>query len=84
MALGLAMTQAQILEAIHAGMDVPDAQADENVDLVATRDMGIGDTTASSAITAEASGSCHWLLHGDRDEQRAYKIGIIERALAGA
>lgn len=50
--MALAMTRAQTLEAIQVGIDVCDAQLDQGVDLVATGDMDIGNTTASSAITA--------------------------------
>jgi nicotinate-nucleotide--dimethylbenzimidazole phosphoribosyltransferase len=52
MALEPAMTHAQMLQAIQVGIDVCDAQLEQGIDLVATGDMGIGNTTASSAITA--------------------------------
>src|SRR5215470_4796511 len=52
MASGPAMTHAQAIDAVHVGMDVFEAQFDQGIDLVATGDMGIGNTTASSAITA--------------------------------
>lgn len=86
MALGPAMTQAQMLEAIQVGMNVLDAQVAEGIDLMATGDMGIGNTTASSAITAAllqmpvAQVTGHGT--GISDEQHAHKIHVIERALA--
>jgi nicotinate-nucleotide--dimethylbenzimidazole phosphoribosyltransferase len=52
MARGPAMTEAQMLAAIQVGIDVLNAQADQGIALVATGEMGIGNTTASSAITA--------------------------------
>ncbi len=52
MVLEPAMTHAQMLEAIQVGIDVFDTQLDRGIDLVATGDMGIGNTTASSAIAA--------------------------------
>jgi len=85
MAVGSAMTRAQMLEAIQVGMDVLDAQVDAGIDLVATGDMGIGNTTASSAITAALLQTPVALVTGHgtgiSDEQRAHKIRVIERAL---
>jgi nicotinate-nucleotide--dimethylbenzimidazole phosphoribosyltransferase len=85
MALGPAMTRAHMLEAIQVGMDVLDAQVDEGIDLVATGDMGIGNTTASSAIAAALLQIPVVLVTGHgtgiSDEQRAHKIQVIERAL---
>src|SRR5438445_12440592 len=44
MLLEPAMTQSQMLEAIKVGIDVCDVQLDHGIDLVATGDMGIGNT----------------------------------------
>ncbi len=86
MALAPAMTREQMLQAIQVGIDVCDAQLEQGVDLVATGDMGIGNTTASSAITATllqtpvAPVTGHGT--GISDEQLAHKIQVIEQALA--
>ena len=86
MALEPAMTRAQMLEAIQVGIDVFDAQLDRGIDLVATGDMGIGNTTASSAITAALLQTPVALVTGRGtgidDEQLAHKIQVIEKALA--
>src|SRR5437879_6071495 len=86
MAMGPAMTQAHMLEAIHVGMDVLDAQVDAGIDLVATGDMGIGNTTASSAITAALLQTPVALVTGHgtgiSDEQLAHKVQVIEKVLA--
>jgi nicotinate-nucleotide--dimethylbenzimidazole phosphoribosyltransferase len=86
MALAPAMTQAQMLEAIQIGIEVCDAQIEQGVDLVATGDMGIGNTTASSAITAALLQTPVALVTGRgtgiNDEQLAHKIQVIEQALA--
>lgn len=86
MALEPAMTRAQMLEAIQVGIDVFDAQLDQGIDLVATGDMGIGNTTASSAITAALLQTPVALVTGRGtgidDEQLAHKIQVIEKALA--
>lgn len=86
MATGPAMTQAQAIAAIHVGMDVFEAQRDHGLDLVATGDMGIGNTTTSSAITAALTGMPVTAVTGHgtgiNDEQLAHKVQVIERALA--
>src|SRR6266446_2930301 len=86
MALGPAMTPPQARAAIHVGIDVFEEQFAQGVDLVATGDMGIGNTTASSAITAVLTGAPVATVTGYgtgiTDEQRAHKIYVIERALA--
>jgi nicotinate-nucleotide--dimethylbenzimidazole phosphoribosyltransferase len=86
MTLEPAMTQAQMLEAFQVGIDVCDAMLEQEVDLVATGDMGIGNTTASSAITAIMLQTPVALVTGHgtgiNDEQLAHKVQVIERALA--
>jgi len=86
MVLEPAMTTAQMLEAIQVGMDVCDALLKQGIDLVATGDMGIGNTTASSAITAALLQTPVALVTGRGtgidDEQLAHKIQVIEQALA--
>ena len=56
MAVGPAMTQAQALAAMVAGAETLEALANEGLDLVATGEMGIGNTTAASALTAVMTG----------------------------
>lgn len=85
MASGPAMTEEQMLQAIQAGIEILNAQIEQGCDLVATGDMGIGNTTASSAITAallqvpvaEVTGRGTGL----NDEQLTNKIQVIQRAL---
>lgn len=84
MAQGAAMTETQMLAAINVGIDI--LQDQQGVQLVATGDMGIGNTTASSAITAallqlpvsQVTGRGTGL----NDAQLNHKITVIERALA--
>ena len=83
--LGPAMTEAQMLQAIQVGMDVFDDQLRQGVDLVATGDMGIGNTTASSAITSVLLQTPVALVTGRgtgiNDEQLEHKIEVIEKAI---
>jgi nicotinate-nucleotide--dimethylbenzimidazole phosphoribosyltransferase len=85
MLLESAMTQAHMLEAIQVGIDVCDAQLDSGIDFVATGDMGIGNTTASSAIAAVLLQKPAALVTGRGtgidDGQLAHKIQVIEKAI---
>jgi nicotinate-nucleotide--dimethylbenzimidazole phosphoribosyltransferase len=54
---GPAMTRAQALEAIEAGIDLVEAELRHDLDLIGTGEMGIGNTTAASAITAAVTGA---------------------------
>ncbi|MBO0790780.1 MAG: nicotinate-nucleotide--dimethylbenzimidazole phosphoribosyltransferase, partial [Ktedonobacteraceae bacterium] len=86
MAKGAAMTREQVLAAIQVGVEVVDELAQRGVDLLATGEMGIGNTSAASAITAvlldlpveKVTGRGT----GIDDEQLAHKVAIIERAIA--
>lgn len=86
MARGPAMTREQVLAAINAGIEVLEHLAQQGVNLVATGDMGIGNTSAASAITANLTQVPVALVTGRgtgiNDEQLAHKIRVIERALA--
>ncbi len=86
MAQGPAMTQVQARAAIAVGMDVAMSLIQQGVDLIATGDMGIGNTTASSAITASLAHVPVALVTGRGtgidDTQLVHKIATIERALA--
>lgn len=86
MAQGPAMTRAQAVQAIEAGIEVVENEVARGLDAVGTGDMGIGNTTASSAIVAAFTGEPVALLTGRgtglNDDQLRQKIAIIERALA--
>lgn len=81
-----AMTRTQAEDAIRVGMDVLNEAADNGLELAATGEMGIGNTTASAAITAllcnrkpsEVTGRGTGL----DDEGLRRKISIIEQVLA--
>ncbi len=57
MRLGPAMPRAHAEEAIHAGAAVVDDLLARGLDIIATGDMGIGNTTAAAAITAAFTGA---------------------------
>ena len=86
MAQGPAMTLAEAEKALAEGMDVLNQLADQGLDLVATGEMGIGNTTPSSAIVAVLTGLPVAQVTGRGtgvdDAGLARKIEIIEKAIA--
>lgn len=87
MVSGPAMTRAQAVAAVEAGIEVLEAErAATGLDLVATGDMGIGNTTASSAICAVLTGKSVEAVTGRGtgldDAGLAQKCAVIRRALA--
>jgi len=86
MAQGPAMSKDQALQAISVGLEAADHAKERNADLVGTGDMGIGNTTPSSAILASLTGlPVSQVTHrgtGIDDSALAQKIRTIERAMA--
>ena len=86
LAQGPALTLEEARQAIQVGVDVLEAEAAQGLDIVATGDMGIGNTTPSSAIVAVMTGLPIPQLVGrgtgidDLGLER--KIRIIEQALS--
>lgn len=84
-AIGPAMTRVQALAAIEAGREMATEGADSGITLAATGEMGIGNTTAASAITAAITGLPARLVTGRGtgidDPALAHKVGVVERAL---
>jgi nicotinate-nucleotide--dimethylbenzimidazole phosphoribosyltransferase len=85
MAHGPAMTPAQAVEALEAGAALAEEAIDEGADLLGTGEMGIGNTTAASAITAVLTGAAPDAVTGHGtgvdDAGRRRKVAVIERAL---
>jgi nicotinate-nucleotide--dimethylbenzimidazole phosphoribosyltransferase len=85
MAAGAAMTRAQAFDALEAGIDIIEEEAAKGLDIVGTGEMGIGNTTASSATLAAMSGLPVDKITGRGtgidDTQLAGKIATIEKAL---
>ena len=85
MAKGPAMTREQALDAIQAGIDVVEGEIARGLDIVGTGDMGIGNTTASSAICAVITGEPVEKVTGRgtglAGEQLIHKVEVIQKAL---
>jgi nicotinate-nucleotide--dimethylbenzimidazole phosphoribosyltransferase len=84
--IGPAMSREQALSCILAGAELAAEQIAAGVDLLAAGDMGIGNTTASAAITAALTGMPAPAVTGRgtgvTDERLRVKTEIVEQALA--
>jgi len=85
MARGPAMSREQAIRSIEVGLEIIKKEVKKGLDIVGTGDMGIGNTTPSSAITAAITGEKVAKVTGRGtgidDKQLAHKIDVIERAL---
>jgi len=82
----LAMTKKEAISSIEAGIEVFEQEAKKGIDIVGCGDMGIGNTTTSSAIVAALTGAPVEQITGRGtgidDEMLAHKIDVIKKALA--
>ncbi len=84
-AQGSAMSLGQAIQAIEAGAQIVNAELEKGLDILATGDMGIGNTTPSAAIAAAITGRSPSEIVGrgtgvdDSGLQR--KIAAVENAL---
>ncbi|MBI4318844.1 MAG: nicotinate-nucleotide--dimethylbenzimidazole phosphoribosyltransferase [Chloroflexi bacterium] len=85
MAEGPAMSLAEAVQAVEVGIEVVEQEVDRGLDIVGTGDMGIGNTTPSSAIVAAITGEPVVRVTGRGtgldDGQLRNKIKVIERVL---
>ena len=85
MTKGPAMTKEQATRSIEAGIEVFEEEFNKGIDIVGTGDMGIGNTTPSSAITAVFTGKPVEEVTGRGtgvdNSGLKNKIDIIKRAL---
>lgn len=86
MTLGPAMSREQAEACVLAGVELARELADSGADAIGTGDMGIGNTTPSSAITAAITGrpphETTGRGTGRNDEELAVKAAVVGRALA--
>jgi nicotinate-nucleotide--dimethylbenzimidazole phosphoribosyltransferase len=85
MTMGPAMTRDEALRAVATGIDLAGELAADGLDLLGVGEMGIGNTTAASAICAVLTGRPVALVTGRGtgidDATHARKIAAIERAI---
>ena len=84
--IGPAMTRDEARRAVEAGIQVVTQEIERGADIIGTGDMGIGNTTPSSAITATITrrpvAQVTGRGTGVDDAGLARKVATIERALA--
>lgn len=86
LASGPAMEESETLRAIEVGVELAEEAAREGADLIAAGDMGIGNTTPSSAIVAALTGEDPEKVTGRGtgidDAVWRRKVEVVRRALA--
>jgi nicotinate-nucleotide--dimethylbenzimidazole phosphoribosyltransferase len=85
MAEGPAMSRTEAIRSIEAGMELVEEELGRGLDIIGTGDMGIGNTTASSAVTSVITGANVALVTGRGtgldDTGLRKKVEIIEKAI---
>ena len=85
MAEGPAMSREEAIRSIEAGMELVEVELTKGMDILGTGDMGIGNTTPSSAIAAAITGADVAKVTGRgtglSDEGWGRKVKMIEKAL---
>ena len=86
MSAGPAMSRSQAVDSLLAGAEIFEGELKAGLDIAGTGDMGIGNTTSASAITAAITGKTAREVTGRGtgigDEQMEHNIKIIQQALA--
>lgn len=85
-ATGPAMTKEEAIRSVQAGLEVAESYAKKGYSMFGTGDMGIGNTTPSSAIAAVLTGKAVSEVTGKgtgiSEESLKKKIGVIERGIS--
>ena len=85
MAVGPAMSRQDAIKCIEAGIEAAEEQIAQGADLIAFGDMGIGNTTPSSAITAVVTGADPSVTTGRGtgldDPALAHKVEVVRRSI---
>jgi nicotinate-nucleotide--dimethylbenzimidazole phosphoribosyltransferase len=86
MAQGPAMTREECVRAIETGIELVEEELANGLDIIATGEVGIGNTTAASAVIAALTGEPAAKVTGRgtgiTKEALATKVAVIEKALA--
>lgn len=84
-AKGSAMTHEQAIQSIKTGVELVENELSKGIDIIGAGDMGIGNTTSSSAITAVITGAEVKKVTGSGtgidDAVLKHKIKVIRQAL---
>jgi nicotinate-nucleotide--dimethylbenzimidazole phosphoribosyltransferase len=86
MAQGPAMTRDEAVRAIESGIRLVEEELEKGLDIIATGEVGIGNTTAASAVIAALTGLPAIRVTGRgtgiAEDMLPHKAAVIERALA--
>jgi nicotinate-nucleotide--dimethylbenzimidazole phosphoribosyltransferase len=86
MTCGPAMSMEDAIRSVESGIDIVESEAEVGMDIVGTGDMGIGNTTASAAITSTIVGITPFEAAGKgtgiSDKAFERKVKVIENALS--
>lgn len=82
---GPAMTHQEAIRSIEAGIELVEEELEKGIDIIGTGDMGIGNTTSSSAITTVITGADVSLVTGKGtgldEEGLKRKVNVIKKAI---
>jgi nicotinate-nucleotide--dimethylbenzimidazole phosphoribosyltransferase len=82
---GPAMSRAEAIQAIQAGLTIADKLVDRGADVLVTGDMGIGNTTAAAALVSALTGWPPRAVTGRgtgiSDEMLEHKVEVIDAAI---
>jgi nicotinate-nucleotide--dimethylbenzimidazole phosphoribosyltransferase len=85
MARGPAMTREEAIRSLEAGIALVEEELPKGIDILGTGDMGIGNTSPSSAITAAFTGADVSTVTGRgtglNDEGWRHKVQVLEKVL---
>lgn len=85
MAQGPAMTRDEAVRAIEVGIELVEEELEKGLDIIATGEVGIGNTTAASAVIAALTGEPPARVTGRgtglTKEALPRKVAVIEKAL---
>ena len=80
-----AMSRSEAIRSIEAGVELVEEELSKGIDILGTGDMGIGNTTSSSAITAAITGAPPAVVTGRgtglKDEELERKVRVIQKSL---
>jgi nicotinate-nucleotide--dimethylbenzimidazole phosphoribosyltransferase len=83
--VGPAMSREQAVDTLETGIEIINYEVAKGLDIIGTGDMGIGNTTASSAVCAAITGEEPEKVTGRGtgidDKQLEHKIQVVKRAL---
>ena len=86
MAQGPAMTREEAVRAVEVGIELVEEELANGLDIIATGEVGIGNTTAASAVIAALTGQPAARVTGRgtgiTKDALAGKVAVIEKALA--